>query len=78
VLADRRTDAEWRFVGVPDLTAGREVVYGRNRTDGRNRLVDDLVAGRHPRRPVVFLRRSGNRRPALKAATGGSRRPTTS
>ena len=36
VLVDCRTDAEWRFVGVPDLTElGREVVYVEwNRTDG--------------------------------------------
>ena len=28
VLVDVRTDAEWRFVGVPDLSSlGREVVY---------------------------------------------------
>ena len=48
VLVDCRTDAEWRFVGVPDLTGlGREVVYVEwNRTDGsRNEsFVDDLVA----------------------------------
>jgi rhodanese-related sulfurtransferase len=83
VLVDCRTDAEWRFVGVPDLTdLGREVVYVEwNRTDGsRNEdFVDDLVAagvepgvGPHASRgrPVVFLCRSGNRSiGAAKAAT---------
>jgi rhodanese-related sulfurtransferase len=83
VLVDCRTDAEWRFVGVPDLTGlGREVVYVEwNRTDGsRNEsFVDDLVAaGVDPAvgppassgRPVVFLCRSGNRSiGAAKAAT---------
>ena len=36
VLVDCRTDAEWRFVGVPDLTSlARDVVYIEwNRTDG--------------------------------------------
>jgi rhodanese-related sulfurtransferase len=67
VLVDCRTDAEWRFVGVPDLTElGREVVYIEwNRTDGSRNdgFVDDLVAaGVEPGdRPVVFLCRSGNR-----------------
>ena len=83
VLVDCRTDAEWRFVGVPDLAdLGREVVYVEwNRTDGsRNEgFVDDLVAagvepgvGPHASRgrPVVFLCRSGNRSiGAAKAAT---------
>ena len=36
VLVDVRTDAEWRFVGVPDLASlGRDVVYIEwNKTDG--------------------------------------------
>jgi rhodanese-related sulfurtransferase len=83
VLVDCRTDAEWRFVGVPDLTGlGRDVIYVEwNRTDGnRNEgFVDDLVAagvdpGEGPDassgRPVVFLCRSGNRSiGAAEAAT---------
>ena len=37
VLVDVRTDAEWRFVGVPDLSSlGREVVYIEwNTSDGK-------------------------------------------
>ena len=67
VLVDVRTDAEWRFVGVPDISAlGRDVVYVEwNRTDGSHNdgFVDDLTAsGVTPgERPVVFLCRSGNR-----------------
>jgi rhodanese-related sulfurtransferase len=76
VLVDCRTDAEWRFVGVPDLSSlGRDVVYIEwSRTDGsRNAgFVEDLVdAGVTPgERPVVFLCRSGNRSiGAAEAAT---------
>ncbi|ADT97266.1 MULTISPECIES: rhodanese-like domain-containing protein [Mycolicibacterium] len=76
VLVDVRTDAEWRFVGVPDLSGlDRDVVYIEwNRTDGtRNAgFVDDLqAAGVTPgERPVVFLCRSGNRSiGAAEAAT---------
>ena len=76
VLVDCRTDAEWRFVGVPDLTGlDRDVVYVEwNRTDGSRNdgFVDDLVAaGVAPGdRPVVFLCRSGNRSiGAAEAAT---------
>ena len=67
VLVDCRTEAEWRFVGVPDISSlQREVVYVEwNRTDGSHNdgFVDDLVAsGVTPgERPVVFLCRSGNR-----------------
>ena len=76
VLVDVRTDAEWRFVGVPDITSlGREVVYVQwSRSDGKRNesFVDDLVAvGVTPGdRPVIFLCRSGNRSiPAAEAAT---------
>lgn len=78
VLVDCRTDAEWRFVGVPDLSElSREVVFVEwNRTDGSHNdgFVDDLVekigvAGAEGR-PVVFLCRSGNRSiGAAEAAT---------
>ena len=85
MLVDCRTDAEWRFVGVPDLTSlARDVVYIEwNRVDGsRNEsFVDDLIsAGVTPGdRPVVFLCRSGNRSiGAAKAATGAGIETTTS
>ena len=76
VLVDCRTDAEWRFVGVPDLTSlERDVVYVEwNTTNGKHNdnFVDDLVgAGVAPGAgPVVFLCRSGNRSiGAAEAAT---------
>ena len=71
VLVDVRTDAEWRFVGVPDLSSlGRDVVYIEwNTTDGRRNgnFLTELreqvapVEGGGDKRPVVFLCRSGNR-----------------
>jgi rhodanese-related sulfurtransferase len=75
VLVDCRTDAEWRFVGVPDLTPlSREVVFIEwTRTDGSHNdgFVDELkAAGITGERPVVFLCRSGNRSiGAAEAAT---------
>ena len=70
VLVDVRTDAEWRFVGVPDLSnLGRAVVFIEwNTTDGtHNENFADELRDRIPpaaaggERPVVFLCRSGNR-----------------
>jgi rhodanese-related sulfurtransferase len=70
VLVDVRTDAEWRFVGVPDLSSlGREVVFIEwNRSDGQHNdnflteLQDRIApAASGGERPVVFLCRSGNR-----------------
>lgn len=76
VLVDCRTDAEWRFVGVPDISElGRDVVYVEwSRSDGRRNetFVDDLLeAGvEKGEQPVVFLCRSGNRSiAAAEAAT---------
>ena len=68
VLVDVRTDAEWRFVGVPDLSSlGRDVVYIEwNKSNGQHNdkflaeLQDKIPAG-DGKRPVVFLCRSGNR-----------------
>ena len=72
VLVDVRTDAEWKFVGVPDVSSlGRDVIFIEwNRSNGtRNEnFVADLVAAgiqASPEgtgdRPVIFLCRSGNR-----------------
>jgi rhodanese-related sulfurtransferase len=77
VLVDVRTDAEWRFVGVPDLSSlGREVVCVEwNHLDGtRNHnfvaeLAEQLPAA-EGNRPVIFLCRSGQRSiGAAEAAT---------
>jgi rhodanese-related sulfurtransferase len=77
VLVDVRTDAEWRFVGVPDLSSlGREVVYIEWNTSGGTRnenFADELkqhVPPADEERPVIFLCRSGNRSiGAAEAAT---------
>ena len=71
VLVDVRTDAEWRFVGVPDLSSlGRDVLYIEwNTSDGKRNenflaeLKDQVgpAAAGPGERPVVFLCRSGNR-----------------
>ncbi|OPX06517.1 rhodanese-like domain-containing protein [Mycobacterium sp. AT1] len=83
VLVDCRTEAEWRFVGVPDVSSlRRDVLYVEwNRSDGshNDRFVDDLMsAGVTPgERPVVFLCRSGNRSiGAAEAATGAGMTPS--
>ena len=75
VLVDVRTEAEWKSVGVPDISSmGREVVFlDWNSYGGRaeNFAADLIAAGVAPgERPVIFLCRSGNRSiPAAKAAT---------
>lgn len=70
VLVDVRTDSEWRFVGVPDLSSlGRDAVYIEwNSSDGKRNenFLEDLREQVPPtetgaERPVVFLCRSGNR-----------------
>lgn len=87
VLVDCRTDAEWRWVGVPDISGlGRDVVYIEwNTSEGRHNegFVDDLVeklgvAGPSSgERPVVFLCRSGNRSiGAAEAATAAGIGPS--
>lgn len=85
VLVDCRTDAEWRFVGVPDLSPlSRDVVFIEwNRTDGTHNagFVDELVgklgAAGAKERPVVFLCRSGNRSiGAAEAATAAGIGPS--
>ena len=83
VLVDCRTDAEWRWVGVPDLTTlGRRVVFVEwNTGNGQHNdnFVSDLIAaGVTPgERPVVFLCRSGNRSiPAAETATGAGIAPS--
>jgi rhodanese-related sulfurtransferase len=77
VLVDVRTEAEWRFVGVPDLSSlGREVVYVEwNHLDGTRNdsfvadLAEQLPAAEGDR-PVIFLCRSGQRSiGAAEAAT---------
>ena len=84
VLVDVRTDAEWRFVGVPDLSSlGREVVCIEwNTSDGKHNenflaeLRGQIPAGQGER-PVVFLCRSGHRSiGAAEDATGAGIAPS--
>lgn len=79
VLVDVRTDAEWRFVGVPDLSSiGKDVVFiewvdsaGNPNPDFARELAAKVPAG-----PVVFLCRSGNRSiPAAQTATDAGLTP---
>lgn len=66
VLVDVRTEAEWRFVGVPDLSSlGRDTVFiewttsaGQPNQNFLAELKEQVPADTGP---VVFLCRSGNR-----------------
>ncbi|MDF2846269.1 MAG: rhodanese-like protein [Oerskovia sp.] len=81
VLVDVRTDAEWRFVGIPDLAStGREPVLTQwVDVTGRPNpafVAELTAAGLSPERPVVFLCRSGARSiGAAKAATAAGLGP---
>ncbi len=84
VLVDVRTEAEWRFVGVPDTSAtGREPVFVEwvNYPQGapnQNFLEQLTDAGIGPETgaPVIFLCRSGQRSiGAAKAATAAGMVP---
>ncbi len=78
VLVDVRTEAEWRYVGVPDTTAtGRQPVFAswlpvEEEAPGARFLAELAAAGVTAERggPVVFLCRSGQRSVgAAEAAT---------
>ncbi|MBS4728437.1 rhodanese-like domain-containing protein [Mycobacterium sp. SM1] len=82
VLVDVRTEAEWCYVGLPDLSSlGRDVVCVEwNRFDGsRNENFIAELLERVPAtedRPVVFICRSGHRSiGAAKAATAAGITP---
>jgi rhodanese-related sulfurtransferase len=83
VLVDCRTDAEWRWVGVPDLSSlGRNVVFVEwTRSNGQHNddfVAELIAAGVTPGdRPVVFICRSGNRSiPAAQTATAAGIAPS--
>ncbi len=64
VLVDVRTEAEWRFVGTPDLTElGKQAVFAEwNTSSGRNPdFLTELKAAGISQGPVLFLCRSGQR-----------------
>ncbi len=84
VLVDVRTEAEWRFVGVPDTSSiDRSTVliewvdsFGARNGEFVEQLTKAL-AGRDPAAPVVFLCRSGQRSiGAAVAATGAGITPS--
>lgn len=67
-LIDVRTEAEWRFVGVPDTSSIDRPTTLIEWVDGTGspnpRFAEQLskaLAGRDPEAPVVFLCRSGQR-----------------
>ncbi|NEW39682.1 rhodanese-like domain-containing protein [Nocardia cyriacigeorgica] len=68
VLVDVRTEAEWKFVGIPDTSAiDRQTVLiewvdgtGARNTEFAQQL-STVLDGRDPDAPVVFLCRSGQR-----------------
>lgn len=78
VLVDVRTEAEWRFVGVPDTTSIErptvliEWVDGNGTRNGAfTEQLGKALEGRDPEAPVVFLCRSGQRSAnAANVATG--------
>ncbi|MDQ2721881.1 MAG: rhodanese-like domain-containing protein [Actinomycetota bacterium] len=77
VLVDVRTEAEWRFVGVPDLaTAPSELVCIEwvDAAGRRNPAFGGQVAAAAQGRAVVFLCRSGQRSAsaALAVTTEGA------
>ncbi|WP_027502504.1 rhodanese-like domain-containing protein [Rhodococcus sp. UNC363MFTsu5.1] len=82
VLVDVRTDAEWKFVGVPDTSElGKHPVFIEwvsVRGARNDNFVDHLKeAGITGERPVVFLCRSGQRSiGAAEAATAAGIEPS--
>ncbi|MEV4127442.1 rhodanese-like domain-containing protein [Nocardia sp. NPDC049707] len=84
VLVDVRTEAEWRFVGVPDTSSIERptvLIEWVDSSGARNgQFVEQLTTaleGRDPAAPVVFLCRSGQRSiGAAKAATGAGIAPS--
>ena len=82
MLVDVRTDAEWKWVGVPDLSSlGRQVVFVEwthgNGQRNDSFVADLMAAGITGERPVIFLCRSGNRSiPAAETATAAGIGPS--
>lgn len=62
VLIDCRTQAEWTFVGVPDMEDARFVEWTRYPDGSRNEnFVRDVAGGLGPDQPIVVLCRTGGR-----------------
>ncbi|MCK0090306.1 rhodanese-like domain-containing protein [Rhodococcus sp. HNM0563] len=81
VLVDVRTDAEWKYVGVPDTASiGRRTLFVEwvSYPDGapNERFVDELKDAGISGGPVIFLCRSGQRSiGAAEAATAAGLAP---
>jgi len=81
VLVDCRTEAEWKWVGMPDLSGlGRDVVtieWTTAQGPNENFVAELIAAGVTPdERPVIFVCRSGKRSiPAAQAATAAGIAP---
>lgn len=82
VLVDVRTEAEWAYVGTPDVSElGKQTVlveWQRYADGARNAgFVEELrAAGLHASRPLYFICRSGVRsRHAAEAATAAGLGP---
>ncbi|MBF6078002.1 rhodanese-like domain-containing protein [Nocardia beijingensis] len=82
VLVDVRTEAEWKFVGVPDTSSIERptvLIEWVDSTGARNEaFVEQLkqaLDGHDPEAPVVFLCRSGQRSvgAAIAATSAGYR-----
>ncbi|MFC8045166.1 rhodanese-like domain-containing protein [Nocardia sp. NPDC057353] len=84
VLVDVRTEAEWRFVGVPDTTELERPTALIEWVDGTGspnpaflEQLQRALDGRDPEAPVVFLCRSGQRSAnAAGLATGAGIAPS--
>ena len=62
VLIDCRTQAEWTFVGVPDVDDARFVEWTRYPDGSRNEnFVRDVAGGLGPDQPIIVLCRTGGR-----------------
>lgn len=80
VLVDVRTDAEWKFVGIPDTTSiGRRSLFVEWVTVAgapNEGFVDELIRAGVGGGPVIFLCRSGQRSiGAAMAATAAGLTP---
>lgn len=84
VLVDVRTQAEWRFVGVPDTSSLNRPTILVEWVDGTGapnpgflEQLEGALEGRDPAGPVVFLCRSGQRSAnAANLATGAGIAPS--
>lgn len=69
VLVDCRTQAEWGFVGVPDMENSLFVEWTTYPSGARNEsFVRDVAGGLAPDQPIVVICRTGGRSAAGAAA----------